>query len=77
MQEFGEEDGASAQTSSVRKKLENELDSHSIDSDEYQDYESHPSARGSKLAHNMTPSSTADSIAEANVKGRMHLVFPK
>ncbi|XP_055871121.1 kinesin-like protein KIF13A isoform X6 [Biomphalaria glabrata] len=68
-EEFGEEDGASAQTSSVRKKLENELDSHSIDSDEYQDYESHPSARGSKLAHNMTPSSTADSIAEANVKG--------
>ncbi|XP_059167567.1 kinesin-like protein KIF13A isoform X3 [Physella acuta] len=68
-EEIDEED---APKPTSRRRLDQEPDSRSIDSDEYQDFESYQSqqtAQGGKLSMNMSPSSTGDSIGDAHAKG--------
>ncbi|XP_012944939.1 centrosome-associated protein 350 [Aplysia californica] len=56
----------------VRRKLDPEADAGSLDSDDFADMEGEQgpaSGKGNKLGLNMTPSSTADSLADTHGKG--------
>lgn len=73
-QDLDEEETTGHKTT-VRRRLDPEGDSHSLDSDENQDYEpshSQQVAKGGRLPANMTPSSTGDSLSDGHIKGQGH-----